>query len=880
MIGLLAPLLWLAAGAVAAAALVPAARRDRLEHAALAVGLGLVIVAGVALLGFLPPLVLVAVILLVALAAPAVLFIMHRRDSLPFLPAVPGDDRADSAGDGAPDAMSMAPSRRTGRALVLAAVPVLALLLVAGGLRLVNLGYSEYQGVEARALLLAERLTQSRDLGTLLWHKKGPLEILLPAAAVKRGDLRESTARLPFALAGLGVVLAGLALGRRLWGPRAGFAAALVLALDGYLIAFSRIVQYQSVVALCSVLAVWAAWRWYTAERREIVWLPLAALFLAFGTWAHYEAVFAGLPVAYLVLSRARRERWRADTWLRTLAPPVLLGAGLVAVFYLPFALHPQFAETLRYIAERRLGVGGEAGGGGPYYKLGDYFLRASFYNASYYVIAMLLALVAVTAARLRTALGRFGWAGVAAWLVALALLIARPELFASGERSFAVLVFLPVLIAILASPRIDAAWRTVTIWFAGPFFVAAFFTLKPHTHFYTMVSAWALMVGWGADRAIAWAEVRGSARPARALAVAVGVVFVAVSGWYLYTVFIQNRPEYKRVFPEARLPGYWLPYGDEPPRGGYFGFPYRAGWNEVRALFADGTLQGSYDSNEELLITGWYTGGAVRCPSNPRYYLVAWRPQDEEDIPDRAEIERTHHLKATIRVNGQEKLWVYDREPVVGAPLVIDDHGGLGSMGGEASTFLGRPAPVSQALELPLSRFPADVRFDHRLRLVGFDVTGLVADDTEDVPRDAASGGESADDASGAAGAGPPVLHLPAGTDRLGVTLAWEPYAPMDRDYRVTLVVVDPHGETAGVGGDIERIECDGTDMTDWQVGERHFTGHVLRLDRQYMRPGDYVVKLTLHDRASGAAAMARGPEQGLHIDEVDLLHFRVEAP
>jgi hypothetical protein len=60
-----------------------------------------------------------------------------------------------------------------------------------------------------------------------------------------------------------------------------------------------------------------------------VVWyLPLAALFLAFGTWAHYEAVFAGLPVAYLVLSRARRERWRRTNW--SMATAITMTAPVV----------------------------------------------------------------------------------------------------------------------------------------------------------------------------------------------------------------------------------------------------------------------------------------------------------------------------------------------------------------------------------------------------------------------------------------------------------------------------------------------------------------------------------------------------------------------
>ncbi len=240
MIGLLGPVLWLAAGALVAAFLVPASQRDRVELAALAAGLGLMIVTGMTLLGLLPPLFLVLAIALIIALVPFGLYVLHQRDGLPFLPNVPANAPTPPAGPavhGDRDAASTtaadpavhddrdaalaatpAPPRRSLRALALAVLPVLVLLLLAGYFRLNGLGYSEFQGDEARAMLLAARVIESGDLGTLLWHKKGPLEVLLPAAGVKRGNLRESTARLPFALAGLGVVLAGYALGRRLWG--------------------------------------------------------------------------------------------------------------------------------------------------------------------------------------------------------------------------------------------------------------------------------------------------------------------------------------------------------------------------------------------------------------------------------------------------------------------------------------------------------------------------------------------------------------------------------------------------------------------------------------------------------------------------------------
>jgi hypothetical protein len=74
--------------------------------------------------------------------------------------------------------------------------------------------------------------------------------------------LDESTARLPFAVAGLSMVLTTYLIGRKMAGKHAGLLAALLLALNGFFVAFSRTVQYQSVVAWMSALAVLCAWQW------------------------------------------------------------------------------------------------------------------------------------------------------------------------------------------------------------------------------------------------------------------------------------------------------------------------------------------------------------------------------------------------------------------------------------------------------------------------------------------------------------------------------------------------------------------------------------------------------------------------------------------
>ena len=87
----------------------------------------------------------------------------------------------------------------------------------------------------------------------------------------------------------------------------------------------------------------------------------------------------------------------------------------------------------------------------------------------------------------------------------------------------------------------------------------------------------------------------------------ALDAAVLVVSAAYLHIMFISHRPEYRRTYPEHRVRLFWVPYGDNMPTKGLFGFPYRAGWKVVGSLYAQGILQGDYSSNEESHITGWY---------------------------------------------------------------------------------------------------------------------------------------------------------------------------------------------------------------------------------------------------------------------------------
>ena len=138
---------------------------------------------------------------------------------------------------------------------------LVAILLVAGGFRLAQLGWSEFQGDEALVTWASARAIAGED-AILYEHGKSPAEVLLPAVwwsldgRLYRGD------GAPAVCPGRRRrVVAGALLATRLFGRRAAWIAGALFAINGYFIAFSRVVQYQSRVIALGTLAVYAAYR-------------------------------------------------------------------------------------------------------------------------------------------------------------------------------------------------------------------------------------------------------------------------------------------------------------------------------------------------------------------------------------------------------------------------------------------------------------------------------------------------------------------------------------------------------------------------------------------------------------------------------------------
>jgi len=601
---------------------------------------------------------------------------------------------------------------------------IVLIVVLASFFRFTYLGYSEFQGDETIVMSKSAGVIQGRE-DVLLRHKKGPAEILIPAVLYAlTGRINEFTARFPFALANVIGIVAVYLIGKAMFSDRVGFAAGLLLGINGYFIAFSRIVQYQSVTFLMMALSILCYYRFYREDSGARLYQILGTLFLGVGLLAHYDAVFAVPVVVFLCLRKFHSRPRALSDDLPLLLISSLLALCLLLAFYVPFVRHPYFEEAQVYLTART-GVESRT----LYNNLGKFLLTSTFYNSTYYIVFLIILLGVVVIEQLMTfsPRKRIGAPLSSLFIAGLASIIVFPEWWQIGGVDITIGFFSAFLLILLVCPAPSVELKSNLIWFALPFLFYNSLIASPRTHFYVFFPPLSLIGGLVIEKATLFLFRDSGDMPSRignlrrAIGLSAFVALYLVFAYYVYMVLVQHDPEYKRTYPEHRSKYYWTIYGDELLKAGWFGFPYRAGWKVIGYLYREGILRGDYFSNEEDWITEWYTRGEWRCFNTPRYYFIAKNVQDPLPI-DEQFVKENYGLIGTVQVNGEPKLWIYERSPAT-SPHVTYDLAQYASafdedVSGPTFPIVWLPVEDSVSIEHPMG-----ANLENKVRLLGFDL-------------------------------------------------------------------------------------------------------------------------------------------------------------
>ncbi len=478
-------------------------------------------------------------------------------------------------------------------------------------LRLPMLGYAEFHEDEVEVTALAVRALQGEDFALFL-HRKGPVQTLLPMAGWLLGwQITEGWARFPFALASICTTLLGYLMARRLGGPVAGIVTGVLLAINGYNIAFGRMVQYQAIVLFLGLLALFCTWQ---AQRRAVYrWFGLSALLLAITLLAHFDSLLY-VPVILFMMAIT----WKHPAARRWIIFSLLLLLAILLGFYVPYVRDPQFVHTLSYLRDSRVGSGL------LYNNLDTLQKLDASYSSRFYLPLLTILTLAfiINLARRR----RSAWLWLISILIAIALTISRAKLWQVSDVNLAVIPWI-ILGGWGWFQLRQADWRlqSVWLWWLLPLGGYLFLVDDPRTHLYVAYTGWAIVAGLGA--AIIWQHLpQTTGTWLKAGAAAAFFVVCGLCLIYLQLVFFQTERAFRELYNDRQNRSFKWVYRNLPEPRNYFGYPKQVGWKGVGVLYQQGIISGDFRSygEEEFSVPIWYTFQTARsCYTDPALYLV-----------------------------------------------------------------------------------------------------------------------------------------------------------------------------------------------------------------------------------------------------------------
>jgi 4-amino-4-deoxy-L-arabinose transferase-like glycosyltransferase len=531
-------------------------------------------------------------------------------------------------------------------------------LVLAAAVRLPRLGYAEFHEDEVEVTSLATRTIGGEDYAVFL-HRKGPEQMLPPLAGwLLAGRITEGWARLPFALAGLLGVAALTLFAHRLGGGAAGLTTGLLLALNGYFIAFSRMVQYQAIIFFLASLAL-ICW-WWALEEGETRLIWPAVLGLVVSLLAHYDALLY-LPVAAYLAWRIWQRRRGARPALLVAG---LLAAGVLLSFYIPYVRDPQFEQTRTYLVESRVGTAWLYNNLKPLRRLdADYSSR--FYLPVLWVLSLAVAV------RYKPS-GRAWWGLLGGALLAAWTTTRWPDAWHLGGADLSLLPWLALFgVVWLGLRRQRRGYEAVWMWWGVPLLAYGFLVSDPRTHLYVAYPGWTVVAGWGA----AWLWQAGEGRrrfgPLRPALMAAGGAAALLVASYQAVIFLPTESALLALRAQWEDSAGEALYGSLPEPRSYFGYPRHVGWKAAGWLVNTGRLPGDFRSaGEDFSVPIWYTFETPRsCYDDPALYMVAHQPQDKTEGATDNQLTARYALAATIYSEGRPRIDLYTRGQSGGAP-------------------------------------------------------------------------------------------------------------------------------------------------------------------------------------------------------------------
>ncbi len=481
-------------------------------------------------------------------------------------------------------------------------------------LRIINLGYSDFQGDEIKALYIPDNGTNFSNY--LLDQRKGPTQFFV-TALVKLVDAdyqNRFLVRLPFALAGIAAVYFFYKFIEIYFGDQIALISAFFFSTNGFLVAFSRIVQYQSFVILFMIMALY----FFSLSLYREKW-SISGLYLGFICWAlsflsHYDGLFI-FPFVLFILGK-KLSQVKTSTGIGLGELKHLFGSAgifllIVSAFYLPFVLNITQATKDYWFGRITGGVSTKN--------------SSSRYLFSVYQPIYVL--------HIYTLLGITG-------LVSFFY-----------KKSASVRGFL-----------VDNQYLLATLfWAIIPLIVMEVLISVPGTHIYTYLIPSIVIMAYGLNTLFSIELKPIWTGKVKSLLSITGVLTLAIFVYaQSYAIYVDNKSEYP--WEEEKFAIWTFPKPTPSYHLSLFGFPYYRFWDEVGDIVNSDMSLEAYGTNERTSISRYH----VLLPKETNiagYYVYIINPQSFEN--DIAHEKAAYWIKRyapviTFRKNSMDIVRIY----------------------------------------------------------------------------------------------------------------------------------------------------------------------------------------------------------------------------
>jgi hypothetical protein len=479
----------------------------------------------------------------------------------------------------------------------------LPLLLLLGGLlwlRLVNLGYSDYQGDEIKALFLPQEGQSPLDF--LLAQRKGPIQFVITnlIGFIDPSYQNQFLTRLPFAAASVFAAIFFYLFVKMHFGKKIALYATFFFSFNGIVVALSRIVQYQSFVIFFSVLALYLFSLAIKAPGWRVAGLYLGMLFWALSVLSHYDGIFIAPFVLYLLWEWTKRypEYKKRVKWVH-----LCLAGGLfvliLAAFYVPFLLN--ISEDTKAYWLKRISGGND--------RISSSIVTFKLYNPK-------------VATSIYAGLFIFYLAGMAGSIIS----------GLNDKSTRAADTYQTVLKSIV-----------VLLWFLFPWIYMESFVSLPGTHIYAYLMPFTILIALGLLTAENLIKKMAGIKYGKLVYVA-GLALVFLLLFYQsHKLFVDHTREYP--WEQERFLFWTLERPDLAYELPIFGFPYHRHWEQIGDYIAMSDDSDYYYSNEKESISSFYIP-LVRDVDQSGHYVRVKNVQyiyQEQPAP-KAEWWQEHH--------------------------------------------------------------------------------------------------------------------------------------------------------------------------------------------------------------------------------------------